>query len=63
MKYRNQLLDELENLTLSIGIPFARRKDYHWIMRNISVNNADDKKIKKITTICQLLMKGKIDAV
>ena len=63
MEYRNQLLDELEKLTSSMDIPFARRKDYRWIMRNVSVNNTDDKKIKKIITICQLLVKGEIDAV
>ncbi len=46
-----------------MDIPFARRKDYRWIMRNVSINNTDDKKIKKIITICKLLMKGEIDAV
>lgn len=44
-----------------MDIPFARRKDYRWIMRNVSINNTDDKKIKKIITICQLLMKEDIN--
>jgi hypothetical protein len=63
VEYKNQLLDELEKLASSMDIPFARRKDYRWIMRNVSINNTDDKKIKKIITICQLLMKGEMDAV
>lgn len=58
MEYKNQLLNELEKLSSLLDIPFARRKDYRWIMRNVSINNTDDKNIKKIITICQLLVKG-----
>jgi hypothetical protein len=61
VEHRNQLLDELEKLASFMDIPFARRKDYRWIMRNVSINNTDDKKIKKIITICQLLMKEDIN--
>jgi len=57
MEYKNQLLDELEKLASFLDIPFARRRDYRWIMRNVEINNTDDKKIKKIISICQLLMK------
>ena len=57
MEYKNQLLDELEKLSSLLDIPFARRKDYRWIMRNVAINNTDDKKIKKVISICQLLMK------
>ena len=57
MEQKKQLLDELEKLASFMDIPFARRKDYRWIMRNVSINNTDDKKIKKVISICQLLMK------
>jgi hypothetical protein len=60
MEYKNQLLDELEKLASFLDIPFARRRDYRWIMRNVAINNTDDKKIKKIISICQLLMKDEV---
>lgn len=58
MEYKAQILDELERLTSSMNIPFARRKDYRWIIRNVAINNTDDEKIKKVLKICNLLLKG-----
>ena len=58
MEHKQQLLNELENLTSLLDIPFARRTDIHWILRNVAINNTDEKKIKKVISICQLLMKG-----
>lgn len=61
MEHKKQLLDELEKLASFMDIPFARRRDYRWIMRNVAINNTDDKKVKKIITICQLLMKDEVN--
>jgi len=58
VEHKQQLLNELENLTSLLDIPFARRTDIHWILRNVAINNTDEKKIKKVISICQLLMKG-----
>ena len=58
MEYKAQILDELERLASSMNIPFARRKDYRWIIRNVAINNTDDEKIKKVLKICNLLLKG-----
>lgn len=58
MEYKNQILDELEKLTSTMNIPFARRRDYRWIIRNVAINNTDDEKIKKVLKICNLLLKG-----
>lgn len=58
MEYKAQILDELEKLTSSMNIPFARRRDYRWIIRNVAINNTDDEKIKKVLKICNLLLKG-----
>ena len=58
MEHKKQLLDELEKLGTSMDIPFARRKDYRWIMDNVLVDNSDDKKINKMIKICQFLIKG-----
>ena len=58
MEYKAQILDELERLTSSMNIPFARRRDYRWIIRNVAINNTDDEKIKKVLKICNLLLKG-----
>jgi signal recognition particle subunit SEC65 len=57
VEYKSQILDELEKLASFLDIPFARRRDYRWIMRNVAINNTDNKNIKKVITICQLLMK------
>lgn len=40
-----------------MDIPFARRTDIHWILQNVVMNNTDEKKIKKVISICQLLVK------
>ena len=58
MEHKQQLLDELEKLTSLLDIPFARRTDIHWILRNVAINNSDEKRVKKVISICQLLMKG-----
>ena len=58
MEHKQQLLDELEKLTSFLDIPFARRTDIHWILRNVAINNTDEKRVKKVISICQLLMKG-----
>ena len=42
-----------------MDIPFARRTDIHWILRNVAINNTDEKRVKKVISICQLLMKDK----
>ncbi|CAB4135658.1 hypothetical protein UFOVP573_55 [uncultured Caudovirales phage] len=57
MEYKKQLLNELEKLTSLMDIPFARRTDIHWILQNVVMNNTDEKKIKKVISICQLLVK------
>jgi hypothetical protein len=57
VKYKKQLLNELEKLTSLMDIPFARRTDIHWILRNVAINNTDEKRIKKVISICQLLVK------
>lgn len=57
MEYRNQLLNELEKITSLMNVPFARQKDYSWLLNNIAINNENEKQVKKVITICQLLMK------
>jgi hypothetical protein len=58
VEHKKQLLDELEKLTSLMDIPFARRTDIRWILRNVAINNTDEKRVKKVISICQLLMKG-----
>ena len=58
---RNQLLNELENLTRTMDIPIQRQKDFRWLMRNAGINNPNHKNLDKINKICQLLMKGETD--
>lgn len=57
MEHKKQLLNELDNLTSLLDIPFARRTDTHWILKNVAINNTDEKRIKKVISICQLLLK------
>ena len=57
MGNRNQLLNELERITSLMDVPFARQKDYSWLLRNVAINNKNEKQVKKVITICQLLMK------
>jgi hypothetical protein len=58
VEYRNQLLNELEKITSLMNVPFARQKDYSWLLNNIAINNENEKQVKKVITICQLLTKG-----
>jgi hypothetical protein len=58
MEYRNQLLNELEKITSLMDVPFARQKDYLWLISNVAINNKNEKQVKKVITICQLLSKG-----
>ena len=58
---RNQLLNELENLTRQMDVPIHRQKDPGWLIRNIGINNPGHKNIEKITKICKLLGKENND--
>jgi len=51
------LLNELNNLTLSMDIPFARLNDLHWLMRNVQINNSNHRNTEKVIKICKLLTK------
>ena len=55
---KHLLLNELDKLTSSVDIPIARTKDYHWILRNLMINNKSNKTTEKILQICKLLQKG-----
>jgi len=55
-KTKNQLLNELENLTKVMDIPFQRQRDPHWLLRNASINNPDHKNLNKIFKICKYLI-------
>jgi hypothetical protein len=54
---KNQLLNELENLTRNMDIPIQRQRDFRWLSRNAGINNPNHKNLDKINKICQLLMK------
>ena len=58
MEHRDQLLNELENLTTVMNIPIGRRKDYYWIMRNGVILNENNRNLDKVIKICKLLVKG-----
>jgi|688.fasta_scaffold468912_2 hypothetical protein len=58
---KNQLLNELENLTRQMDVPIHRQKDPGWLIRNIGINNPGHKNIEKITKICKLLEKENND--
>ncbi len=55
---KHLLLNELDKLSSSVNIPIARTKDYNWILRNLLINNENNKTTQKIIQICQLLKKG-----
>lgn len=55
-KTKNQLLNELENLTKVMDIPFQRQRDPHWLLRNAGINNPDHKNLNKIFKICKYLI-------
>ncbi|NDB56868.1 hypothetical protein EB001_00215 [bacterium] len=54
---RNQLLNELENLTRQMDVPIHRQKDPSWLIRNVGINNPGHKNLEKIIKICKLLQK------
>jgi hypothetical protein len=58
---RNQLLNELENLTRQMDVPIHRQKDPGWLIRNIEINNPGHKNIEKIIRICKLFGKENND--
>jgi hypothetical protein len=58
---KNLLLKELENLTIPMNIPFHRRMDFHWLVRNAGINNPNHNNLQKIEKICRLLMKEETD--
>ena len=55
---KHLLLNELDKLASSINIPILKSKDYNWILRNLMINNKNNKTTQKILQICQLLKKG-----
>jgi len=55
---RHLLLNELDKLSSQVKIPALRSKDYNWILRNLMINNEDNKTTKKIIQICKLLKEG-----
>lgn len=55
---KHLLLNELEKLVSSLNIPFARTKDYNWILRNLAINNKETITTQKIIKICKLLKQG-----
>lgn len=56
-KTKNQLLNELENLTRSMNVPTFKQKDVDWLLENIETNNVNHKNLSKVKKICQLLKK------
>lgn len=60
MEHINQLLNELENLTISMNIPIGRRKDYNWILRNVQFENQGNRNLEKVIKICQILKKAEM---
>jgi hypothetical protein len=54
-KVKQQLLNELENLTRGMSIPFNRQKDLSWLLENIETSNPSHKNLSKIIKICKLL--------
>lgn len=49
------LTAELENLTTCMDIPFYRRTDAAWLLRNASINNPNHKNLAKVIKIATLL--------
>lgn len=60
---KHLLLNELDKLASSVNIPIARTKDYNWILRNVLINNENNKTTQKIIQICQLLKKGEDNGI
>lgn len=55
MSDRELVLNELEQLTASMDVPFHRRKDFGWLMRNVQINNPDHVNTQKVLKICKYL--------
>lgn len=55
MSDRDLVLNELESLTTSMDVPFHRRRDFSWLMRNVQINNADHVNTAKVLKICKYL--------
>lgn len=55
MSDRDLVLNELESLTTSMDVPFHRRRDFSWLMRNVQINNADHSNTAKVLKICKYL--------
>lgn len=47
---------EMERLATSMDIPFQRRRDAGWILRNAPINNADHMYLEKIIKIAKLIL-------
>jgi hypothetical protein len=60
---KHLLLNELDKLASSINIPILKSKDYNWILRNLMINNKNNKTTQKILQICQLLKKGEDNGI
>lgn len=56
---KQQLLNELENLTMNMNIPFLNLRDPDWLLENVEVSNVGHKNINKIIQISKLLVKDK----
>ena len=52
---KHLLLNELDKLASTIDIPIARTKDHNWILRNVLINNENNKTTQKIIQICQFV--------
>lgn len=55
-KVKNQLLNELENLTDTMIIPLVRQKDCRWLLDNAAINNSNHKNLTKVIRICEYLI-------
>ena len=55
MSDRDLVLNELESLTTSMDVPFHRRRDFGWLMRNVQINNSDHANTAKVLKICKYL--------
>lgn len=60
---KHLLLNELDKLSSQVNIPILRSKDYNWILRNLMINNENNKTTQKILQICQLLKKGEDNGI
>lgn len=42
------ITNEIEQLASALDIPFERRRDAGWILRNAAINNSPSKKLDKL---------------